>query len=145
MPASTRSSAPCRGRSRVVSSLKDDAEVEVELLFVEALDDLSSPHVKLLDIIGRPSEPPPANNRTIWDVDNAHGRIHLQAIAPELSRSLPALLGTLAAHGLIEDVTERGFGSAIVGGGRPTPQWRLTESGRDLLVRMFDLGDANVS
>ena len=111
------------GRALAAGVMGDDATIDEELLFIRAVEDIDTPHIRLLDRMAKVyPEPPGWSARTIVQAD------------PGLANGVGALLGTLELHGLI---------AAVVPGITRGPNagqtfYNITEQGRKFLDRLAE-------
>lgn len=111
---------------------EDDATVGDELLFLRVLDALEMPHVRLMRLLGSTR----SGDARVGGVLLRDGW-HPQEIAERdhgLAETLPVLLASLRAEGLVESTEDRG-GMVFYQG---TSMWSLTAFGRRCLERMYD-------
>jgi hypothetical protein len=96
MDTALRDKRRALGRALAAGVAGDDARIDEELLFIRAVADLDTPHVKLL---ARMAEGPPVSQKFplgYWDAAT------VQAQIPELGASWRPLLAVLELHGLIQ-------------------------------------------
>jgi hypothetical protein len=77
------------GRALAAGVMGDDAKIDEELLFIEAVADLSEPHIRLLARMEHDAQPPGMSPIRASQEDSG------------LGDAIFALFGTLEAHGLI--------------------------------------------
>jgi hypothetical protein len=113
------------GRALAAGVMGDDAQIDEELLFIKAVEDIDMMHIRLLDRIAtaQPAEGWMAS--TIVAADRG------------LANGIRALLGTLELHGLIAARVSHGI---RVQGPQET-RYDFTDSGRRFLSRLADDSD----
>jgi len=84
-----RSKRRALGRALAAGVVDDDARIDQELLFIRAVADIDTMHVRLLALLQRPTGHQGWSYQDIVDAD------------PGLAPAARALLGTLELHGLI--------------------------------------------
>jgi hypothetical protein len=87
------------GRALAAGIKGDDAKIDEELLFIRAVADIDTPHIRLLSLMAGDYIPPGKVSGSIF-----HGGWLLPTIAagdPGLGEVVPALLATLESHGLV--------------------------------------------
>jgi hypothetical protein len=116
------------GRALAAGIGGDDAKIDDELLFVRAVADIDTPHIRLLALMAGERIPPGQESGSVF-----HGGWSLATIAardPGLGEAVPALLATLESHGLIRTVQS----STPWQGARSA--YDVTDAGRTLLERL---------
>jgi hypothetical protein len=78
-----------RGRTESSSPLCHDARIDEELLFIRAVADIDTMHIRLLALLQRPTGHQGWSYQDVVDAD------------PGLAPAARALLGTLELHGLV--------------------------------------------
>jgi hypothetical protein len=124
--AALRDKRRALGRALAAGIKGDDAQIDDELLFIRAVADVDTPHIKLLTIL---SDDQPIPGKLSGSV--LHGGWSLATVAahhPEFGGVLPALVWTLESHGLIQAVRSATPTSAVA--------YSLTSAGRQLLDRL---------
>jgi hypothetical protein len=112
------------GLSLAAAVAGDDAVVDDEFLFLDALQDLRAPHVRLLARISSPR--PGAGQLAGQAVEGAWTPAILAEYEPGLAHVLPPLLAAVLRHGLVHNAaTYDGLGSHTV-----------TDRGRQFLHRL---------
>ena len=127
------------GRALTAGIAGDDAKIDSELLFIRAVADIDTPHIRLLALMASecpaPDSPDSADSPDGWSQD---------AIAvrdPGLGDALPALLATLVSHGLI-----RAEDRPTTWTGIDSPQtYTVTAIGRTLRERLTSQGSGQVA
>jgi len=122
------------GRALTAGVAGDDARVDAELLFIRAVADIDTPHIRLLALMASEclasSTPGGTDSPGGWSQDAIAAR------DPGLGDALPALLATLVSHGLAraEDrpTTWAGIDSA--------QKYTVTTAGGTLLQRLATEG-----
>lgn len=118
------------GRALAAGVMGDDAQVDEELLFMRALEDIDEMHIRLLARMADTYPPevgPGWSARIIGKAD------------PGLANGAPALLGALQVHGLVEEVVRN---RPIQGEGATQAFYNITRQGRDFLNHLAeDPGD----
>jgi hypothetical protein len=117
------------GRALAVGVMGDDAQIDEELLFMRALEDIDEVHIRLLARMADTYPPgvgPGWSARKIAEAD------------PGLANGAPALLGTLQLHGLIEEVVRN---RPIQGEGATQAFYNILQQGRDFLNRLAENPD----
>lgn len=117
------------GRALAAGIAGDDAEIDDELLFIRAVADIDTPHIRLLSLIASETIPPPPDNivpRRGWSAYTVAER------DPGLGEAIPALLSTLESHALIHAEDRL----ATLGGMMTPPVYNVTSAGRTLLERL---------
>lgn len=122
------------GRALAAGIGGDDAKIDVELLFIRAIADIDTPHIRLLSLMASERIPPGQESGSPfyggWTVAT------LTARDPGLGDAIPVLLTTLQAHGLVRVVQ----GSAPWQGAVAASE--VTFEGRTLLDRLTADGTA---
>jgi hypothetical protein len=116
------------GRALAAGIAGDDAKIDDELLFIRAVADIDTPHIRLLARMADENIPPGKESGSIF-----HGGWSLAAIAardPGLGEAVPAILSTLESHGLVRAVQ----GSTPWQGA--IRAYGITSAGRTLLERL---------
>ena len=122
------------GHALAAGIVGDDAKIDEELLFIRAIADIDTPHIRLLSLMASERIPPGQQSGSPfhggWSVAT------LMARDPRLGEAVPVLLTTLQTHGLVRVVQT------------PTP-WQgaiaaneVTTAGRTLLDRLTADGTA---
>lgn len=127
------------GRALTAGIAGDDAKIDAELLFIRAVADIDTPHIRLLALMASeflvPDIPGGADSPGGWSQDAIASR------DPGLGDALPALLATLVSHGLVraEDrpTTWAGMDSAQT--------YTVTAVGRTLLERLATEGSGRAA
>lgn len=110
------------GRALAAGVMGDEARIDEELLFIKAVEDIDTMHIRLLDRMAKEYAPQPGwSARTIAEAD------------PGLASGVNALLGTLELHGLITAVVP---GTFMRGENAQQTFYHITDSGRGLLSRL---------
>jgi hypothetical protein len=87
------------GRALAAGIVGDDARIDDELLFIRAIADLDEPHIRLLALMASDRPLPGKLSGSVFHGGWSAGTI--AARDPGLGDTLPALMWTLEAHGLI--------------------------------------------
>jgi hypothetical protein len=90
------------GRALAAGIAGDDAKIDDELLFIRAVADIDTPHIRLLALIA--SQRTSTLIRTGKDSDSYLAGLSVAKMAtrdPGLGETIPVLLSTLASHGLV--------------------------------------------
>lgn len=114
------------GRALAAGIAGDDAKIDEELLFVRAIADIDTPHIRLLSMIASETIPPRSDSRGGWSLDAMTER------APGLGEAIPALVLTLRSHGLVRQIDGPITWAAL--GSQDT--YDVTGAGRTLLERL---------
>jgi len=118
-------------RSLAAAVAGEDAVLDEEFLFVRAVADLDSPHIRLLAALDR--DRPGEGQLAGQVVRDGWSRQLLARVEPGLADALPALLATLEAHALVDHPANW---SSLEG----TPLYRITRRGQVLLRRLQEHG-----
>lgn len=116
------------GRALAAGIAGDDAKIDEELLFIRAVADIDTPHIRLLAML--------ANERILPGVESGSvffGAWSLATMAardPGLGEAIPVLLATLESHGLVSTVQSSTPWQASRAG------YEVTDVGRVLLDRL---------
>jgi hypothetical protein len=116
------------GRALAAGIAGDDAKIDDELLFIRAVADIDTSHIRLLSLMASEAPPPPRNAGAPqgWSAETIAER------DPGLSEAIPALLSTLESHALVHPEDR-----LATYGGMMTPQvYNVTNAGRVLLERL---------
>jgi len=120
------------GRALAAGVGGDEAVVDAELLFIRAVADLDSPHIRLLALVA--SDRPPAGQRSGSVFHGGWLVGSILASDPGFGDSLPSLLSTLEAHGLVRaEPSSTPWQSA-------RQAYNVTEAGSQLLKRLASDG-----
>ena len=99
------------GRALAAGVRGDDAKIDEELLFIRAIADMDTPHIRLLFRMASEQIPPGGQSGSVfhggWSLDT------LMARDPGLGEAIPALLWTLESHGLVRTVNRSATWSDI--------------------------------
>jgi hypothetical protein len=117
------------GRALAVGVMGDDAQIDEELLFMRAVEDIDEMHIRLL---ARMADTYPPDIGPGWSTRN------IAEADPGLANGAPALLGTLQLHGLVEEVVRN---RPIQGAGVTQAFYNITRQGRDFLNRLPEDSD----
>lgn len=132
--AALRDKRRALGRALAAGIAGDDARIDDELLFIRAVADIDAPHIRLLALI---SDDQPFPGRLSGSV--FHGGWSLGTIAARdrgFGEALPALIGTLESHGLIQALrSSTPYQSS-------TAAYSITAAGSQLLQRLAEDGAA---
>jgi hypothetical protein len=124
------------GRALAAGIGGDDAKIDEELLFVRAVADIDTPHIRLLSLIASELVLPGSDSGSVfhsgWSIAT------MMARDPGLGEAIPALLSTLELHGLVSAAS----GTASWGGPVSTGPYNITAAGRTLLDRLKAEGSA---
>lgn len=116
------------GRALAAGIAGDDAKIDEELLFVRAVADIDTPHIRLLARMAGEVIPPGKESGSIF-----HGGWSLAAIAardPGLGEAVPAILSTLESHGLVRAMQSSTPWQGAI------RAYDVTATGRTLLERL---------
>lgn len=117
------------GRALAAGIAGDDAKIDEELLFIRAVADIDTPHIRLLSLIASETIPPPPSN---VDPPRGWSAGTIAERDPGLGEAIPALLSTLESHALVQ-AEDR----VATLDGMMTPQvYNVTNAGRTLLERL---------
>lgn len=117
------------GRALAAGIVGDDAAVDEELLFIRAVADIDTPHIRLLARMASERVPYVRENGGApqgWSLDTIAER------DPGLGEAAPALLSTLESHGLVSPEDRL----ATWGGMMSKQAYNVTNAGRTLLERL---------
>lgn len=128
MDAALQDKRRALGRALVAGIAGDDARIDDELLFIRAVADIDTPHIKLL---ARLAAEPASHDG--WQLGYWDGST-IQAQIPELGDSWRSLLATLELHGLVQTVES----STPWQGSRVA--YRITIRGQQMLDRLSGEG-----
>ena len=130
--ASLRDKRRALGRALAVGISGDDARIDDELLFIRAVADVDGPHIRLLALMSTDFPAPGKLSGSVF-----HGGWSLATITardPGFGDTLPALIQTLEAHGLIRAMR------SSVPWQSSTAAYDITAAGRQLLERLAEEG-----
>ena len=116
------------GRALAAGIAGDDAKIDDELLFIRAVADIDTPHIRLLALMAGERIPPGKDSGSVF-----HGGWSLPTIAardPGLGEAVPALLSTLESHGLVRAMQSSTPWTAA------QAAYDVTSAGRTLLERL---------
>jgi hypothetical protein len=116
------------GRALAAGIAGDDAKIDDELLFIRAVADIDTPHIRLLALMAGERIPPGKDSGSVF-----HGGWSLPTIAardPVLGEAVPALLSTLESRDLV-----RAMQSSTPWTAAPAA-YDVTNAGRMLLERL---------
>jgi hypothetical protein len=124
------------GRALAAGVGGDDAKIDEELLFIRAIADMDTPHIRLLFRMASEQIPPGTQSGSVlhgdWSLDT------LMALDLGLGEAIPALLWTLESHGLVRAANR----PATWGDIGTKPPYNVTAAGRTLLDRLKAEGSA---
>jgi hypothetical protein len=116
------------GRALAAGIVGDDAKIDDELLFVRAVADIDTPHIRLLALMASESIPASGLSGSVF-----HGGWSLATMMardPGLGEAVPVLLTTLESHGLVRPMQSSTPWQA------PRAAYDVTDAGRTLLERL---------
>lgn len=116
------------GRALAAGIKGDDAKIDEELLFIRAVADIDTPHIKLLSLMAAQYIPPGKDSGSVFHSGWSLPKI--TARAPELGEAVPALLSTLESHGLVRAMQSSTPWTAA------QAAYSVTSAGRFLLERL---------
>lgn len=117
------------GRALAAGIAGDNAKIDDELLFVRAVADIDTPHIRLLALMASEHIIPPdmqSENVGGWSLETIATR------DPGLGGVIPPLLATLESHGLVRAEDRM----TTWGGVDSKPTYNVTAAGRMLLERL---------
>jgi hypothetical protein len=123
------------GQSLATGALRDDDQVDRELLFVSAMAEFERPHIRLLEYLRRDPQRPGELRQAI---------VHELARLPGIGTAVHPILGTLQRHGTVEqyrmdpEAVQRGADLR-----RMVPadgSWSITDFGIECLDRLQAAG-----
>lgn len=114
------------GRALAAGIAGDDAKVDQELLFVRAIADIDTPHIRLLAVMASETISPRSDFPGGWSLDAMAER------SPGLGEAVPALVLTLQSHGLVRETD----GPVTWAGISSKDTYDVTNAGRTLLERL---------
>lgn len=119
---------------------KDDAEVELEVLMMRAVQDLDMVHFRLLHkFTMSATELGLQETPEHTSPPSALNPLQLVMVAPELEDVIPTLTAVLQSHGLLEAIVP---GATWADPKIKLVQWRITQQGQILVDRMRAVGEA---
>jgi hypothetical protein len=124
------------GRALAAGIGGDDAKIDEELLFVRAIADIDTPHIRLLSLIASELILPGSESGSVFH--SGWSLATMMARDPGLGEAIPALLWTLESHGLVRTANNPATWSDV----GTKPPYNVTTAGRTLLDRLKAEGSA---
>jgi hypothetical protein len=107
--------------------IRDDAKFDEAVMLADALRDLESPHVRVLEVIQAAPQPPHGSVAPLAEgVGWTHE--HLNATFPELSHVMFPIVNVLVRHALLRDVA-----AGTLAGAGGTARWVTSPLGEQIL------------